>query len=131
MFAAWTWFRPYDWNPDPDARCKVLETLVTPDKSFYWVEVHLKVNPGMSHDLRKPVYLLTAADARLQPADTTFAGEYGKTTTEIWFKFWLDSSQIEGPLKLHINDGELSIKRTSQAPDIGNPGFSNFTTNQW
>jgi hypothetical protein len=130
-FACWTWFRPYDWSPDPGARCKVIATLVTPDVSFYWVEVHLKINPGMSHDLQKPVYLQTATGTKLQPADTTLAGEDGKTTTEIWFKFWLDSSQIEGPLNLHLNDGQLSIKRTSRAPELGTSDFRNFTTNQW
>lgn len=130
-FAAWTWFRPYDWNPDPAARCKVVATLVTPDMSFFWVEVHLKIKPGMSHDLQKPVFLKTASGTQLQPADTTLAGADGKTTTELWFKFWLDSTQIQGPLSLHLNDGILSIKRSSEKPRIGHSEFRNFTTRDW
>lgn len=85
----------------------------------------------MSHDLQKPVYLQTASGTQLQPADTTLAGEDGKTTTEIWFKFWLDSPQIKGPLNLHLNDGHLAIKRSAMAPELGTSDFRNFTTNQW
>lgn len=131
LFAAWTWFRPYDWNPDPGARCTVVATLVTPDVTFYWVEVHLNVNPGMSHDLRKPVFLQTGSGAKLQPADTTLASIDGKTSTEIWFKFWLDSAQIKGPLNLHLNDGVLAIKKSALEPKLGGSEFRNFTTNQW
>ena len=69
---------PYAWRPDPAARCKVVETLVTRDQSFFWVDVHLKVNPGMTHDLRKTVRLETATGARHEPADTTFAGTEGR-----------------------------------------------------
>jgi hypothetical protein len=130
-FAGWTWFRPYDWKPDPGARCKVVATLVTPDVSFYWVEVHLEITPGLAHDLQKPVFLQTASGTKLQPADTTLAGTDGKTTSEIWFKFWLDSTQIQGPLDLHLNDGKLSIKRSNLPPKLGNSEFRNFTTNQW
>ena len=91
----------------------------------------MEITPGLTHDLQKPVFLQTASGTKLQPADTTLAGTDGKTTSEIWFKFWLDSTQIAGPLDLHLNDAKLSIKRSNLPPKLGNSEFRNFTTNQW
>jgi hypothetical protein len=108
-----------------------LETLVTRDQSFFWVNVHLKINPGMTHDLQKNVYLETARGVQLEPADTTLVGKDGQPISEIWFKFWLESSQLEGPLILHLNDGKLSIKSNSGIPDLGNSDYRNFVTNHW
>ncbi|MES2659889.1 MAG: hypothetical protein V4689_14815 [Verrucomicrobiota bacterium] len=129
-FAAWTWLRPYDFRPDPAARCEVIETLVTRDQSFFWVHVHLKVIPGMRHDLQIPVTLATANGPK-QPADTTFAGTDPLNPEEIWFKFWLDSSDLAGPLNLELNGGKLSVKAHPHTPDLGSDAFQNFTTNHW
>jgi hypothetical protein len=131
VFAAWSWFRPYAWSSDAAARCDVVEVLVTRDQSFYWLNVHLKVNPGMSHDLEKRVRLEVSPEVYLEPADTTLVGKDGQAIDEIWFKFWLESAQLKGPLALHLNDGKLSIKSTSGMPDLGSPGYRNFVTNQW
>jgi hypothetical protein len=130
-FAGWSWLRPYAWQPDPAARCQVVETLVTRDQSFYWVNVHLKVNPGMAHDLQKPVYLTTAAGVKHEPADTAFAGAEGQSPTDIWFKFWLEPSDLTGALILHLNDGTLSIKSTQGIPTLEPAASKNFTTHQW
>jgi len=130
-FAAWSCFRPYAWRPDPAARCKVVETLVTRDQSFFWVDVHLKVNPGMTHDLQKTVRLETATGARHEPADTTFAGSDGQGTTEIWFKFWLEPADLAGPLTLHLNDGKLLIKTGNNVPELATSTYRNFTINHW
>lgn len=130
-FAAWGWFRPYAWGADAAARCQVVETLVTRDQGYFWVNAHLKVLPGMTHDLEKPVYLETASHARLEPADTTFGGEEGKGTTEIWLKFWLEPSQLEGPLTLRLNDARLVVKAGNGIPDLGSSPYRNFTTNHW
>ncbi len=130
-FAAWGWFRPYAWRSDPAARCKVLETLVTPDQTFFWVTVHLEVIPGMTHDLQKPVYLKTAAGKRFEPADTTFAGIDPQVTTEIWFKFWLEPADLAGELVLHLNDGEIQVKAREGIPQLGTAKHRNFTSNQW
>ena len=130
-FAAWSWFRPYAWHSDSAARCKVVETLVTRDRAFFWVDVHLKVNPGMTHDLQKPVRLATAAGAELEPADTTFGGNDEESTTDIWFKFWLDSADMAGPLELHLNDGKLLVKAVKGVPELGTASSRNFTSNHW
>ncbi len=130
-FAAWSWFRPYAWQLDPAARCEIVETLVTRDQSYFWVDVHLKVNPGMAHDLQKPVRLETVTRATHEPADTRFGGSEGQGTTEIWFKFWLGPADLAGPLTLHLNDGKLLIKTGNAVPELANFAYKNFTTNQW
>ena len=130
-FAAWGWLRPYAWRSDPAARCQIVETLVTRDQSFYWLHVHLKVNPGMTHDLQKPVRLITSAGRKLEPADTTFSSINGQATSEIWLKFWLDSTDLTHTLDLQINDGKLNVKASNGVPHLVNSTSKNFTTNQW
>ena len=130
-FAGWVWFRPYSWNVDPAARCKVVETLVTRDQSYYWVDTHLTVNEGSNHDLQKPVYLQTSTGVKLDPAESTFAGEDMQNSREIWFRFWLDSTQLAGQLFLHLNDGKISIKATQGIPELKNAAYQNFTHDQW
>lgn len=130
-FVAWSWLRPYEWDADPAARGRIAETLVTHDQSFFWVNVRYLVTPGMTHDLQKSVYLTAGDGKSFEPADTTFAGADPMNTTEIWFKFWLDSSDLSTPLHLHINDGNLTVKATSGLPSLGASGARNFTTNHW
>ena len=130
-FAAWSWLRPYAWQSDASARCQIVETLVTRDQSFYWVHVHLKMNPGMTHDLQKPALLITAAGRKLEPADTTFSSINGRATSEIWLKFWLDSADLTHTLELQINEGKLNVKASNGVPHLVNSASNNFTTNQW
>ena len=130
-FAAWSWLRPYAWTVDPAARCKVVGSQVKPDRSNYWLDVHLKVTPGKTHDLSKPVRLCTATDRELEPADTTLAGDQGGGTTDLWLKFWLESSDIQGPLTLRINDGALVIKANSGMPALDRPRPCYFVTQHW
>jgi hypothetical protein len=130
-FAAWTWLRPYAWGVDPAARCKVVGAQIRKDQSFFWLDVHLKMLPGESHDLMKPVRLVTSRQRELEPADTTMGGTAGKGTTDLWFKFWLESADLEGPLKLRINEGSLVIKSTSGMPALGRSGSKYFPTHRW
>lgn len=131
VFAAWGWFRPYAWNVDAEARCKVVGTQVKQDHSYFWVDVHLEMNSGQKHDLMKPVRLITATGSRLEPAETTLAARERQGTTDLWFKFWLETPEIAGPLKLQINDGELVIKKGSGMPKLGSSGYENFVTQSW
>jgi hypothetical protein len=130
-FAAWSWFRPYAWNVDPDARCVAVGCQLKRDRSNYWLDVHLKVNPGETHDLLKPVLLLTAGGGQLESADTTLGGAVDGGTSEVWLKFWLEGADLEGPLKLRINDGSLVLKATSGTPDLGASNLEYFVTNHW
>lgn len=130
-FAVWSWFRPYAWNADPDARCEVVGCQVRQDRSNFWVDAHLKMKPGETHDLMKPVRLVTAAGRELEPADTTLGGTEDQATRELWLKFWLESDDMVGPLKLRINDGTLVIKANAGAPDLGASKLEYFVTNHW
>ncbi len=130
-FAAWSWLRPYAWSVDPAARCKVVGSQVRKDGSFYWLDAHLKVTSGQAHDLMKPVRLITAAGRELEPADTTLGGETGGGTTDLWFKFWLETADLDGPLKLRINDGSLVIRSGSGIPRLGSANPEYFTTSRW
>ncbi len=130
-FAAWSWLRPYAWSEDPAARCKVVGSQVRKDGSFYWLDAHFKVTPGQAHDLMKPVRLITTAGRELEPADTTLGGETGGGTTDLWFKFWLETADLDGPLKLRINDGSLVIRSGSGIPRLGSANPEYFTTSRW
>ncbi len=99
---------------------------MTQDQSYFWVEAHLRVNPGMTHDLEKPVSLV-AVGHLLEPADTTFGSTNGQGTTDIWLKFWLQREDIAGPLTLQLNEGKLSIKATEGIP----PKSKYYISNHW
>lgn len=130
-FAAWSWLRPYAWSVDPAARCKVVGSQVKRDTSFFWLDAHLKVMLGQTHDLSKPVRLITAAGRELEPADTTLGGDAAGGTTDLWFKFWLEPADLDGPLKLRINDGSLVIRSGSGIPSLGASNFEYFTSSRW
>ena len=130
-FAAWTWLRPYAWSPDPAARCKILETLVTRDQAYVWVNIHLQVDADATHDMQKPIRLKTANGKMHDPADTTVAGSAEKTITEIWLKFWLEPTDLNGPLLLQLNDGKLVVKAGDGVPALGKSDAYNFTSNRW
>jgi hypothetical protein len=130
-FAAWSWLRPYAWGVDPAARCKVIGTQVRKDESFFWLDAHLKLTLGKAHDLMKPVRLITATGRELEPADTTLSGEADGGTSDLWFKFWLESADMKGPLKLTVNDGSLVIRSGSGIPELGSSNLKYFTTSHW
>jgi hypothetical protein len=131
VFAAWSWFRPFEWGSDPAARSKVIGVQLTRDGGFFWIDTHLKVSPGETHDLQKPVYLTTAEGLRIEPADTVFGGERGPGTTDLWFKFWLRKEQLAGPITLHLNDGKLSIRAKSGRLDLADKQSKYFSTHLW
>lgn len=130
-FATWSWFKPFEWGADPAARAKVVGVQVTRDERYFWIDAHLKVLPSQSHDLQKPVFLTNAGGVRIEPADTVFGGEKSKGTTDLWFKFWIEENQIEGPLVLHLNDGDLLIRSRGGVPELDNKRSKYFTTHRW
>jgi hypothetical protein len=85
----------------------------------------------MTHDLLKPVELVTDSGAVLEPAETTMAGEDGKGTSDLWFKFWLEEAQLKGALKLRINDGVLAIKSGDGLPKLGVSNKEYFPSSKW
>lgn len=130
IWAAWTWLRPYAWNPDPLARCHISGIQVRQDRSYYWLEAHLKITPGQSIDLLKPIRLIAQDGTTFEPADLTLGGTPEEGTTEIWIKFWLENHQITQPLSLKINDGTLTI-RDNQGPIPSRSHTTYFSSTSW
>ena len=130
-FAAWTWFRPYAWQPDPAARYRVLGVAVSRDHDHHWVEVKLRRSGEVSHDLAKPVRLVLGSGRELAPADTWLGGTPEQGMTDISFKFWLDPGELTGPLRLRLNDGELVVKASLHEPSLGLSGRRYFNSTHW
>lgn len=130
-FAVWTWTRPYQWRPDEDARAKIVAAGLQRDHSFHWLDLRLKIRPGLEHDLRKPVFLETPGRARIEPADTTLAGDENRPIDEIFLRFWLEEGDLDGPITLHLNDGSLSVRTGSGEPRMHRDGRANFNTRRW
>lgn len=136
LFAAWTWTRPYEWDADARAQCRIVGCEVELDHSNYWLNLHLKVledkgDQRFGHDLAKPVRLITASGREIEPADTTLAGDHGKPVRALWLKFWLEREDFEGPLSLKLNDGRLRVRSGSGEPVLRSSGRRNFVTHKW
>ena len=129
--AAMAWTMKYDSDPDPKALYMIEAAELRQDHANYWLELHLRKNGDDSHELRKPVRLVTEDGKEHEPADTTFAGSPEKGFTEIWFKFWLSESDLEGSLNLRINDGNLRVKTNSGLPAPGADGQAVFKSADW
>lgn len=130
-FAAWSWLRPYSWEFDPGARGKIVNTIVTNDRSYYWVDVHVKISSGMEHDMQKKIWLEKADGKKIDIADTTFGQDNEKRITDVWVKFWLEDSDFSTPLTLHLNDGKLILRSGKGAPELEGKKFRNFTSSNW
>jgi hypothetical protein len=130
-FAAWQWLRPYQWNSDPEARAKVGFTRIERDESFYWIDVYVKITDPRGHDLEKPLRLILADGRKLDPADTTLEGSSEQAIEAISFRFWLDSKDVIGPLKLQINDGTLLIRKKPTLPDLEPQSFKFHQSTRW
>lgn len=131
VFAAWQWFRPYDWSPDPAARYHIVHAAVERDHSYLWLNLFLERNGDSPHDLTKPVRLLTADGRELEPADTTLGGDEESGTDALGFRFWLEEKDFAGPLKLRLHDGTLNVRTQSGLPGVnqGTPRY--FNTCNW
>lgn len=131
VFAAWTWWRPYAWQVDPGARGHLEAAQVRSDLGFYWLDLHVQIARGATHDLMKPVRLITGSGRTLEPADTKLSGGPDKETSDLWFKFWLEPSDFGGPIKLLINDGSLIVRSETGIPSLGSSNLEVFTTHHW
>lgn len=131
VFAIWTWWRPYEWNPDAKARFEIVGAEVTRDHEYHWLNVHLKRAGTAEHDLLKPVRLLTGDGGELEPADTRLKGGPEHGITDLWFKFWLEPGKLDGTLRLRINDGVLVVKANPDQPALGLSGQKYFNSNHW
>jgi len=79
----------------------------------------------------KPVCLHTAVGKVLEPADTTLGGDKDHGNSDLWYKFWLESDDIQQVLTLKINDGTLVIKADPGMPELDSVGSAHYLTNNW
>lgn len=130
-FVAWQWLRPYQWNADPEARAKVGFARIERDESFLWLDVYVKITDPRGHDLEKPVRLILSDGRELEPAETTLEGSVARRIEAISFRFWLDSKDAIGPLKLQMNDGALLVRKEPTEPDLEPRDFRFHQTTNW
>ena len=131
VFALASMVIPYDLRPDGAARFHLEDVVLKRDRSNYWLTLHLQKSGDAPHDFQKPVRLLTASGRELEPADTTFAGDAGPGIREIWFKFWLDPADLDGPLSLQLNDGRLRVRTSDKPPRMADGLVRTFITHYW
>ncbi len=129
--AAWMWTRSFDKKADPQARFEIQGVRLRQDRSNVWLDLHLRKSGVAKHDLSKPVRLITADQTSHEAADTTFAGDPESGFTDIWFKFWLEEKNLEGPIKLQINDGQLRVKTSEELPVLDEGKDTVFKSVDW
>jgi hypothetical protein len=141
LFAAWQWFRPYEWSPDPVARYEVSQCLVERDHSNLWLRVFLKPREGQTMDYLKPIRLTTAAGKQHEPAQMDQAGgahgggsldlDQSGRVDQVVLSFWLEPADFSGPLKLELNGGSVSIRNGDALPKVADGAFRVFNSTRW
>lgn len=130
-FALWQWCRPYEWGADPKAGATVSFSQIRSDHGFFWLDVHLKIRDDIEHDLRKPVMLILADGRELAPAEITLESNETRKIEALSLKFWLEGVDLDGPLRLRINDGILAIRGGSGRPELANQESRSHQTSRW
>lgn len=125
------WTGRYEGDPDPRARYRIEASSLKRDGTYVWLEIHLRKSSEQDHDLRKPVRLVTADGTEHEPADTKFAGAPEKGFTDIWFKFWLEDTDLKGKIDLRMNGGTLRVKRNEGAPTMDKDGTTVIKSSDW
>jgi hypothetical protein len=125
------WMGKYDSDPDPRARYRIEAARLESDRSYTWLEIHLRKSGEEDHDMLQPVLLLTSDGKEHEPADTTFAGGPEKGFTDIWFKFWLEGAETEGEIGLRMNGGTLRVKTNAGAPTFDKEGKAVMKSADW
>ncbi len=129
FFAAWSWFRPYEWGSDPGAGMRIAAVSVTRDHGNCWLDVHLRPCGG-DYDWRRPARLILSDGREQAPADTRSVGSPERGMTELWLRFWLETGDLSGPLRLALNGGTLVVKREGP-PRLAASGPRTFTSTRW
>jgi hypothetical protein len=115
-FAGWEWFRPYEWSADSGARYRIEYATVKEDHGFFWVDLQLKRSGSANHDLLKPVELITAAGREVAPSETAAGSDESEGIPTLFLRFWVEKTDLAGPLKLKLNDGTLTVRTGHDAP---------------
>jgi hypothetical protein len=131
VFAAWQWFRPYDWSRDEAAGYRVSQCMVERDHSNLWLRVFLKQDGDNDYDMLNPARLLTSNGKEHEPADTDLSGNASRKMDTLVFSFWLTPEDLAGPINLKLNEGSLTIRTGNTAPSLPDGGFRVFNSSSW
>ena len=142
VFAAWQWFRPYAWNPDPAARFTVNQCMVERDHANLWLKVFLQPLKGQVMDFTQPIRLVTAADKQHELAEVVQIGAEEKENAsppaeapdkveQVVISFWLSEADFAGPMKLEINGASLQIRSGDTLPRVADGGFRVYNSSGW
>ncbi len=129
FLAAKLWTGKYEGDPDPRARYRIEASSLKRDGAYVWLEIHVRKSSEKDHDLRQPVRLVTADGTEHKPADTKFPP--GKGFTDIWFKFWLEDTDLTGRIDLRMNGGTLHVKTNEGAPMRDKDGNAVIKSSDW
>lgn len=140
--AAWQWFlRPYEWNPDPAAGCRIEFARLQRDLSYHWLELRLQVTDPEKFAIDADLALETAAGNDRKPAGLSLEGSGIKdldpgdpalaATEAAAIKFWLEPGDLDGPLALRINGARLQVRDQSAPPDLKDGESKVHRTCRW
>ncbi len=131
LVAAWQWLAPtspYEKNPDPMAGATIRYVRLKPDHSFHWMHVRLDVAQEDTSSLLLGLALELADGRKLRPAGLELEGQGKGSATEngphlenlqgLTVQFWLEPKDFEGPMKLRIGDGTLTVRTGSGSTGI-------------
>lgn len=131
LTAAWMWSAKYEKDSDPQALFRIEGAQVKRDRGYRWLDVHLKRVSEKPLDFSTPILLVSGAATEHKPDDITFAGSPEAGFTDIWLKFWLEDSDLEGTLQIHINEGVLNVKTTQGGPELEDGAEQTFKSSNW
>ncbi|BCX49510.1 hypothetical protein HAHE_34180 [Haloferula helveola] len=140
-WAAWQWFRPYEWAPDPAALAKINFSQVRRDRDYHWLDVRVRILDPARHDLSKGVALVFPDGREKRPDGLTLEGQ-GESGLDadgpslahveaISFRFWMEPGDLSGPLQLQLNDGLLKVRSKSGPPELEDGETETFYTCRW
>lgn len=116
-FAAWSWFRPYQWNSPAAARFRIHEAAVTQDHQFYWLKLHLThLDNTPEHDWQQPITLEFPDEKTKTPDKLERSLTPDGKTNSLELAFWLEPAQLQQALQLQINGTKLTVKTSNQLP---------------
>lgn len=131
VFAGWRLLRPYEWSPDAKARFRIDHVMLKRDHTFYWLDVKLDQNGQAPLDLEQPILLHTANGRQLKPTDPTFSGPDLQHIDTVGLKFWIEESDLAGPMQLEMHGARLALRTGQGAPKLSDGDTKEYSHNSW
>ncbi len=135
--AGWLWVRPYQWRIS-DSPIRIETARLTRDHSYFWLDLHLRAEAGQA--VPDPLLLLVPDREAVKPAQIDLEGTPATDASEVAglgeihalsVKFWLEESQLAGPLELQAGSARLKVRSRSGVPAMENDESQTFHTHRW